>query len=48
VQISRPLKEAKTLGGTTKIYRDNPYPPESPYHGLWRQGWQAENDLQHK
>ena len=30
------------------IGRDNPYPPESPYYDLWRQGWERENDLQQK
>ena len=30
------------------IDRDNPYPPKSPYHDLWRQGWECENDIQYK
>jgi hypothetical protein len=28
--------------------RDNPYPVASPYHDSWRQGWEAERDIQHK
>ena len=30
------------------IDRDNPYPPDLPYHDLWRQGWEQEADIQIK
>jgi hypothetical protein len=26
----------------------NPYPPQSPDHGFWQQGWEAERDVHHK
>lgn len=30
------------------IDRDNPYPPASPYHDYWRQGWEQEREIQIK
>jgi hypothetical protein len=30
------------------IERDNPYPPDSPYHKFWRQGWEQEDGIQKK
>jgi hypothetical protein len=29
-------------------HRDNPYPPQSPDHDYWHQGWEAERDIHHK
>lgn len=29
-----------------KSERDNPYPPEAPYHDGWQQGWEIERDLE--
>jgi hypothetical protein len=28
--------------------RDNPYPPISPYHDFWHQGWMQEQEIQNK
>jgi|HubBroStandDraft_6_1064221.scaffolds.fasta_scaffold1669834_2 hypothetical protein len=34
--------------GNKGLDRDNPYPTQSPDHDYWRQGWEAERDIQHK
>jgi len=30
------------------LNRDNPYPPQSPDHDYWHQGWEAEREIHHK
>lgn len=30
------------------LERDNPYPPVSPDHDCWRQGWETERDVHYK
>lgn len=46
------IAEQQALEAGQSAFRDgkslkkaNPYPPGSPFHDLWEQGWREEHDL---